>query len=90
MLKQVAFSKIIWTIAGYHPPEVWSMMSYLDVAEFVDYDIVKAGKWHFDQVETERNTFCLIGIATPSSFHGSDGDGWQWDLFCLHQVMAFN
>ena len=76
MLKQGAFNKIIWTIARYHSPEVRSVMSYLDVAEFVDNDIVKAGKWHFDQVEGESNSFGYVRIATPTSFHGSDGDGW--------------
>ena len=65
-------------------------MTYLDVAEFVDYDIIKAGKWHFNQVEGKRNPFGFVRIATPTSFHGSDGDRWQWNLFCLHQVMAIN
>ncbi len=65
-------------------------MPDLDVAEFVDNDIVKAGKSHSDQVETEGNTFGLVGITSPTCFHRADGDGGQWDLFCLHQVMAFN
>ena len=39
-------------------------MSYLDVAELVDNDIVKAGKWHFDQVEGESNSFGYVRIAT--------------------------
>jgi hypothetical protein len=56
-------------------------MSYLDVAEFVDNDIVKAGKWHPDQVETEGNTFGLVGITSPTCFHRADGDGRQWDLY---------
>ena len=40
LLEQFAFNKIIWTIARYHSPEVRSVMSYLDVAEFVDDHIV--------------------------------------------------
>ena len=90
MLKQVAFSKIIWAMAGYHAPEVRSVMPYLDVAEFVNNDIVKAGKWHPDQVEIEGNTFGFVGITSPTRFHSANSDGRQRKLFCLHQVMAFN
>ncbi len=75
LLEQFAFKKIIWAIEGYHPPKARSVMSYLNVAEFVDDHIFKAGKWHFDQVEGERNPFGYIRIATPTSFHCSDGDG---------------
>lgn len=65
-------------------------MSYLDMAEFVDDDIVKTGQRRLDQVEVERDSPGSVGIAAPARFHGADGDRWQRDSFCMHHAVAFN
>ena len=90
IFKLFAQSQMIRHVTTHHYPKVRTMVSYLNMAEFVDDNIVKAGWWCFDQVEIEGNTFGFVGITTPTCFHGADGDGWQWNPFCLHQAMAFD
>ena len=76
LFQQAAHFQVSGTISGDHPPEVRTVVPYLYVAEFVDDDIVKAGRRHFDQIEGQGNTLGMIGIAAPAGLHRADGDWW--------------
>ena len=83
MFKSPAQFCVIWHITTDHPPEIRSVVPYLDVTKFVDDDIVKASWRRLDQIKIEGNPTGSVGIAAPSRFHWADGDGWQWDRFSL-------
>jgi hypothetical protein len=59
IFKMFAQSQMIRHVTTHHFPKVRTMVSYLNMAEFVNDNIVRAGWWCFDQVEIEGNTFGL-------------------------------
>ncbi|OGU20728.1 MAG: hypothetical protein A2X85_11805 [Geobacteraceae bacterium GWF2_54_21] len=85
-----AHCQIIRHVTTDHPPKIRAVVSYLNVAKFVDDHIIKTGLRSFYKIQIEGDSPCSVRIATPTRFHGANGYGRQRDSFFQHPVVAFD